>query len=674
MFLTILLAVVTAASSGMAADYYQIAWGDTQDITEFGVCTTVANNHDSELDLFVPTHSEEEWLAFSGASVTSININPCGGGSDMTVLYDFEQSAPDIWNFGDAALRDTSYATEGTYSWLFVPIDGGEEQLDMDADFYFPPETTTLSLDYTMRVSDPNTDFCAISLYVSGGAVYESASIPDMNNQPIRTGTLSISGLEDIGGQNGSVEIYIEGTPNICAVNIDNLRVDAVAASITLPYDFEDDPLAEWSPFYDTAAFTKTTDYATTGSYAWTLTSVMPDTEDAIVAQLDVPADVSAVSLDYRIENLGSSSCALFMGDILLGNNSYVINSGGVSSGALSLFGLTPGQPMFLGIDVSDDMGECAFWFDNLRAFDVSDLAVMYGFELTPNDIWGSVTGNLQRTTSGATEGDYAWTFAPTSSDGELSMQGLFLFPSGANSLLLDYTMTVNDPDFDSCSVNLIAGNGSVLGNASATMNSQPTRTGTVAISGLGALGGQMIYAVIGADGTDDNCTVTIDNMRADVPPEPVQPPDGDADIYGFGGTSLDGWTPYAGSPILFTRTTDNVTNGTYAWTAHFENTNGQLVYIRNVPIATGVTSISMDYVIENTTGMEACNVGLYDMNFFTSVSDQTFDSVSGTLTLTGVDLYEGGNMMLGLAVDAGGSGDTCDVWVDNLRTNLTGN
>ncbi len=60
-----------------AATSYQVNFGATVKINEFGVCYDVTNNHASGLALFVPTNSAAEWAAFYGATTPGVTKGEC---------------------------------------------------------------------------------------------------------------------------------------------------------------------------------------------------------------------------------------------------------------------------------------------------------------------------------------------------------------------------------------------------------------------------------------------------------------------------------------------------------------------------------------------------------------------------------------------------------------------
>ncbi len=73
----ILTFILISASRTSAADSYQVtAGGGSQYIAEWGLCATVTNNKSK--DLFVPTKSTAEWLAFLAATVANVSVSRQG--------------------------------------------------------------------------------------------------------------------------------------------------------------------------------------------------------------------------------------------------------------------------------------------------------------------------------------------------------------------------------------------------------------------------------------------------------------------------------------------------------------------------------------------------------------------------------------------------------------------
>lgn len=76
-FVVIVLSTVLLAQAAHAADSYQVASGATVDITEFGVCKRVTNNHASGAGIFVPTRTAVEWSSFYGGLPPGVTATAC---------------------------------------------------------------------------------------------------------------------------------------------------------------------------------------------------------------------------------------------------------------------------------------------------------------------------------------------------------------------------------------------------------------------------------------------------------------------------------------------------------------------------------------------------------------------------------------------------------------------
>ena len=100
--LLVLLFVIAAAAHAAAADFHQVGYGATVDITEHAACRRVTNNHASGLPLFVPTKTATEWSAFYGSTVPGVSVGPCTLPRQYIILASGTSwTVPSDWNSAD---------------------------------------------------------------------------------------------------------------------------------------------------------------------------------------------------------------------------------------------------------------------------------------------------------------------------------------------------------------------------------------------------------------------------------------------------------------------------------------------------------------------------------------------------------------------------------------------
>ena len=321
----------------------------------------------------------------------------------------------------------------------------------------------------------------------------------------------------------GSASMTAMGILNFTGASITLAGATVTAEGViteVLIYDFE--TFSTFNPVVfgglNTASPQITTSNVTEGTYSFRLTTTGDDVSVSYTMPATLPVGVTQARVDVYVNATGSGIGAYIYNGIG-GGGPDATNTVGADT---LVYAVSGGQTITFGTATSGG-DEIDVYFDNFRLTDSggTTIQLIESFELyeTP-DIFSAPAGTynstlwdpvIESTTTGNTEGTYAWHFADSSNDsGEFLAVG-YMDLTGYSELKLDYTgfASTNTSGVQSTGYAFIFGVNSpaILWG---TLESTDSASGTITIS-LPPDDYSSASLVIGVAG---NTEITIDNLR----------------------------------------------------------------------------------------------------------------------------------------------------------------
>ncbi len=174
LFLNLLLpGILVCHTSGWSAPFYSVNDGSNQDINEHGACSNVDNS--SGQNLFVPTNSAPEWLAFRNNPPAGVSLSAC------------PPAITGVLEPPDSVYGEASYI-EFLVSWDQAVTRSGDSRIALNiggstkyAVYAAGSGTQNLTFRYTVQAGDTDSDGIQVSnttIDLNGGTLLGPSALP----------------------------------------------------------------------------------------------------------------------------------------------------------------------------------------------------------------------------------------------------------------------------------------------------------------------------------------------------------------------------------------------------------------------------------------------------------------------------------------------------------------